>query len=85
MKDHINVIAALASLVVIVGAGIVLLIHGMNDETVLAILFTGAVTIAQTIAGVQKPSQSSTETTVVAPPAPPVTTRTTSTTTGNGA
>lgn len=69
MEKHTPILAALVALAMIVGAALVLAFNGFKDETLLAILSTGAVGIASTIAGV-KPS---------APP--PGTTQVTATTT----
>ena len=68
MKEHAGILGSLAALLIIIGAGLVLIIHGAKDETLLAIIFTGAVTIAQTIAGIK-------------PAAPPGTTSITQTST----
>ena len=58
MKDcHIvKTYAGLAALAMIIGATLVLTLHGMKDETLLAILATGAVGIANAIAGVVQSS-----------------------------
>ncbi len=50
VKDHSS--ASLIALAMIVGTVVFLAAHGMKDETLLAILATGAVGIANTIAGV---------------------------------
>lgn len=64
MKDHAGIMAALIALAMIVGATLVLTLHGMKDETLLAILATGAVGIANTIAGVPRPQSPPPGTTV---------------------
>ena len=53
--SHWSNIQGLIALAMVVATVLVLTIHGMKDETLLAILATGAVTIAQNIAGVPKP------------------------------
>lgn len=53
IKDHA---AALLSLGIIAILVAMLTLHGMKDETLLAILATGSVGIANTIAGVKKDS-----------------------------
>lgn len=55
MKEHFNSVAALIALFMVVAAVLVLTLHGMKDETLLAILATGSVSIAQQIAGVKQP------------------------------
>lgn len=47
--------AGLIALAMIVGATMVLTMHGMKDETLLAILATGAVGIANAIVGIKAP------------------------------
>ncbi len=61
VKDHSS--ASLIALAMIVGTVVFLAAHGMKDETLLAILATGAVGIANTIAGVPTNKQ---------PPAAPI-------------
>lgn len=68
-------VASLIALFLVISAVLVLTFHGMKDETLLAILATGAVGIAQTIAGVkptpqQPPGSSLTLAQTVAPEAP---------------
>lgn len=53
VKEHFSIIAGLFALAMIVASTLVLTLHGMKDETLLAILTTGAVGIANTIAGVK--------------------------------
>lgn len=53
MKEHFNAIAALVALFMVIAAVLVLTLHGMKDETLLAILATGSVSIAQQIAGIK--------------------------------
>ncbi len=48
--------AALLSLGMIGAIFLTLVLHGMKDETIVAILATGAVGIANTVAGVKPPS-----------------------------
>ena len=54
-KEHGQMLGGLIALAMIVAATLVLTLHGMKDETLLAILATGAVGIASNIAGVPKP------------------------------
>lgn len=53
IKDHSAALIALAMIAALV---LFLTYHGMKDETLLAILATGAVGIANTIAGVKQNS-----------------------------
>ena len=73
MKEHAGVIASLSALVIIIAAALALTFHGAKDETLLAILFTGAVGIANTIAGVKPatPPGTTTYATNTTPAAPP--------------
>lgn len=70
LREHGKAVAGLIALAMIVGSILVLTVHGMKDETLIAILATGAVSIANTIAGV--PSSPTTP--------PPGTTQVTATT-----
>lgn len=78
MKEHTGILSSLAALIIIVAAALTITLHGAKDETLLAILFTGAVGIANTIAGVKSnaplPSTTTTTATSIADPpavAPP--------------
>ncbi len=53
MKEHFQAVASLLALFMVIVTVIFLALHGMKDETLLAILATGAVGIANTIAGVK--------------------------------
>ena len=59
IKEHFDRIAGLFTLVVVIAALLALIFHGMKDETVIAILATGSIGIANTVAGVVKASQQS--------------------------
>lgn len=56
MKEHFQAVASLLALLLVIVTVIFLAVHGMKDETLLAILATGAVGIASTIAGVKPPT-----------------------------
>lgn len=56
-KDHFNLVAGLISLAFIIGALLALIFHGMKDETVIAILATGSVGLANNITGVKHTAQ----------------------------
>ena len=75
MREHAQLVGSLIALAMIVGASLALTFHGMKDETLLAILATGAVGIANTIAGVKTqtttpPGTTSITATTAAPLAP---------------
>jgi hypothetical protein len=53
MRDHANIIASLVALSLVIATILALTYHGLKDETLVAILATGAVGIANSIAGVK--------------------------------
>ncbi len=53
MKEHFNAVAGLVALFLVISAVLALAFHGMKDETLLAILATGSIGIAQQIAGMK--------------------------------
>jgi hypothetical protein len=59
IKEHFDRIAGLLTLLIVIAALLALIFHGMKDETVIAILATGSIGIANTVAGVVKASQQS--------------------------
>lgn len=56
MKDHVATWASLAALVLILATAIWFVHAGMHEGTLLGVIITGAVGIAQAIAGIKPPN-----------------------------
>ena len=56
MKEHANILASLAALLLLLTTAVIFFCHGLKDNTIPLVIITGAVGIAQAIAGI-KPSQ----------------------------
>jgi hypothetical protein len=53
MKDHTATLAGLAAIIMILGAAIVMTVHGIKEDALLIILLTGAVEIGKAIVGIK--------------------------------